>query len=111
VIGDAHLTLAVSTEKYDLIVLDAFSSDTIPVHLLTREAVAGYLRHLADGGVILMHISNRYMELAPTVAAVGAAEGLVGFIKIDDRLQTSPTDYKMNAEVGRWQDIQRMSAI
>ena len=99
VIGDARLTLAASTDKYDLIVLDAFSSDTIPVHLLTREAVAGYLRHLADGGVILMHISNRYMELAPTVAAVGAAEGLVGFIKIDDRPQTSPTDYKMNAEV------------
>ena len=85
VIGDARLTLAASTEKYDLIVLDAFSSDTIPVHLLTREAVAGYLKHLADGGVILMHISNRYMELAPTVAAVGEAEGLAGFIKIDDR--------------------------
>jgi hypothetical protein len=46
-----------------------------------------------------MHISNRYMELAQTVAAVGAAEGLVGLIKIDDRPQTLPTDYTMNAEV------------
>jgi SAM-dependent methyltransferase len=99
VIGDARLTLAASAESYDLIVLDAFSSDTIPVHLLTREAVAGYLRHLKDGGVLLMHISNRYMELAETVAAVGAAEGLVAFIKVDDRPQTSSVDYKMNAEV------------
>jgi hypothetical protein len=99
VVGDARLTLAASTEKYDLIVLDAFSSDTIPTHLLTREAVEGYLNHLAGGGVIVMHISNRYMELADTVAAVGAAEGLGAFIKIDDRTQTSSPDYKMNAEV------------
>jgi spermidine synthase len=94
VVGDARLTLAASTEKYDLIVLDAFSSD-----LLTREAVEGYLNHLTGGGVIVMHISNRYMELADTVAAVGAAEGLGAFIKIDDRTQTSSPDYKMNAEV------------
>jgi hypothetical protein len=66
---------------------------------LTREAVEGYLKHLVGGGVILMHISNRYMELADTVAAVGAAEGLVAFIKVDDRPETSSADYKMNAEV------------
>jgi hypothetical protein len=99
VVGDARLTLAASTERYNLIILDAFSSDTIPVHLLTREAVAGYLKHLADGGVILMHISNRYMELADTVAAVGTAEGLAAFVKVDDRPQASSPDYKMNAEV------------
>ena len=99
VIGDARLTLAASADRYDLIVLDAFSSDTIPVHLLTREAVAGYLKHLTENGVLLMHISNRYMELADTVAAVGAAEGLTTFIKVDDRPQTSSADYKTNAEV------------
>jgi hypothetical protein len=100
VVGDARLTLAASTEKYNLIILDAFSSDTIPVHLLTREAVAGYLKHLAEGGVILMHISNRYMELADTVAAVGTAEGLAAIVvKVDDRPQASPPDYKMTAEV------------
>ena len=98
-VGDARLALAASTEKYDLIVLDAFSSDAIPTHLLTREAVKGYLDHLSDGGVIVMHISNRYMELADTVAAVGAAEDLGAFIKIDDRAQASSSDYKMNAEV------------
>jgi hypothetical protein len=99
VIGDARLTLGASPEKYDLIVLDAFSSDTIPVHLLTREAIQVYLRHLNTGGVILLHISNRYMELADVVAAVAAAENLSTLIRRDDRPQASPPDFKMNAEV------------
>ena len=64
--------------------LDAFSSDAIPVHLLTREAFAGYLSRLAPDGVIVMHISNRHMELGSVVAAVGAAEGLVTYLKQDD---------------------------
>jgi hypothetical protein len=98
-IGDARLTLAASADKYDLIILDAFSSDTIPAHLLTREAVAGYLTRLSLRGVILMHISNRYMELASAIAAVGAAEGLTSFIKLDRRPQASPFDFKENAEV------------
>lgn len=99
VVGDARLTLAASAQSYDLIFLDAFSSDAIPVHLLTREALAGYLRRLRDGGAILMHISNRYMELANLVATVGAAEGLIAFIKEDQRPQASPFDFKTNAEV------------
>ena len=68
-------------KRYDLIVIDAFSSDAIPVHLLTREAVAGYLARLEDNGVLVMHISNRHMELASVVAAVGAAEGLVTYLR------------------------------
>jgi hypothetical protein len=99
VVGDARLTLAASVQRYDLIILDAFSSDTIPVHLLTREAIAGYLSRLRDGGVMLMHISNRYMELAGVVAAVGAAERLVAFVKEDHRPKASPFDFKNNAEV------------
>jgi SAM-dependent methyltransferase len=99
VVGDARLTLSASPERYDLIVLDAFSSDTIPVHLLTREAMQVYLRHLNAGGVIVLHISNRYMELADVVAAVAAAENLTTFIRLDDRPQASPPDFKMNAEV------------
>jgi hypothetical protein len=99
VIGDARLTLTASRQRYDLIILDAFSSDTIPVHLMTREAMAGYRGLLNDGGVILMHISNRYMEVADTVATVAAAEGLVALIKQDDRPEATPFDYKFNAEV------------
>ena len=97
--GDARLTLAASSGRYDLIVLDAFSSDAIPVHLLTREAFAGYLTRLAPNGVIAVHVSNRHMELASVVAAVGAAEGLVAYVKQDDQANDLLKDYRANAEV------------
>jgi hypothetical protein len=77
VLGDARLTLAESPDQYDLIVLDAFSSDAIPIHLMTREAMAIYLSRLAPGGIVLMHISNRHMELASVVAGIAHANGLV----------------------------------
>jgi hypothetical protein len=99
VLGDARLTLAASPRLYDLIVLDAFSSDVIPVHLLTREAAAGYLAHLNPGGALILHISNRHMELARVVAAVGATEGLVTYAKEDRRPDAVPNDFKMNAIV------------
>jgi len=83
VLGDARLTLAASPQRFDLIVLDAFSSDAIPTHLLTREALRGYLAHLAPRGMLLMHISNRHLELAKVVAAVGATEGLTTLLKTD----------------------------
>ena len=70
--GDARLTLErEEPQGYDLIAVDAFSSDAIPVHLLTREAFAVYARHLRPGGVLAVHISNRYLDLAP-VAKAGA---------------------------------------
>src|SRR5215510_11553966 len=99
VVGDARLTLAASEKRFDLIVLDAFSSDAIPVHLLTREALAGYLARLAPGGAIILHISNRHMELARVVAAVATAEGLVTYVKQDDRPASVPDDFKTNALV------------
>ena len=83
VLGDARLTLAASSQKFDLIVLNAFSSDAIPTHLLTREALRGYLAHLAPHGMLLLHISNRHLELAKVVAALGAAEGLTTLVKTD----------------------------
>jgi hypothetical protein len=99
VLGDARLTLLGSTERYDLIVLDAFSSDAIPVHLLTREAITGYLSRLEPGGVLLLHISNRHMDLGPVAAAVGATEGLTTWIKEDSRPDVVPPDFKLNALV------------
>ncbi len=83
VIGDARLTLAASPQQFDLIVLDAFSSDAIPTHLLTREALRGYLAHLSPHGMLLVHISNRHLELAKVVASVGATEGLSTLVKTD----------------------------
>jgi hypothetical protein len=68
VLGDARLSLAGEPpQKFDLLVLDAFSSDAIPVHLLTREAFALYFKHLSPRGVLAVHISNRYLNLKPVV--------------------------------------------
>ncbi len=66
--GDARLTLEkLPPQNYDVIILDAFSSDAIPVHLLTLEAFATYRKQLRPGGVIAVHISNRYLNLEPVV--------------------------------------------
>jgi hypothetical protein len=99
VLGDARLTLAQSHETYDLIVLDAFSSDVIPVHLLTREAIQGYLSRLGRHGALVLHISNRYLELADVVAAIAREEGLASEGKIDVRPDTVPWNYRTNAQV------------
>ena len=99
VAGDARLTLEASTDRYDLIVLDAFSSDTIPVHLLTREAVAGYLSKLTPHGVIVAHISNRHLDLAPIVANVAQSVGLTAFLREDDRAGEFLTTLNANARL------------
>ena len=78
VLGDARLQLQKAPERqYGLLILDAFSSDAIPVHLLTREAVRLYLDKLADGGLIAFHISNRRLDLKPVVANLAEDAGLV----------------------------------
>jgi spermidine synthase len=71
-------------ERYDLIVVDAFSSDAIPVHLLTREALQLYLDMLAPRGVLVLHISNRYLDLEPVVANLAEDAGLGGRLLGDD---------------------------
>jgi spermidine synthase len=80
-IGDARLSLERELARkqpqgYDVLAVDAFSSDSIPVHLITREAVEMYARHLAPGGVIAIHISNRFLDLQPVLANIAAATGL-----------------------------------
>lgn len=78
VLGDARIQMARdSAARYDLILLDAFSSDAIPVHLMTREALDVYLSRLAPGGLISFHVSNRYLDLEPVVAALAYDAGLV----------------------------------
>jgi hypothetical protein len=68
-LGDARLTLeAQPSQQFDLMVVDAFTSDAIPVHLLTREAFALYFRHLKATGILAVHVSNRYLDLVPVVA-------------------------------------------
>jgi SAM-dependent methyltransferase len=77
VMGDARLRLRDSADgSYDLIVIDAFSGDMIPTHLMTREALALYLRKLKPNGVLAFHISNLYLDLAPTLGALARDAGL-----------------------------------
>ncbi|MEJ1967262.1 MAG: fused MFS/spermidine synthase [Rhizomicrobium sp.] len=76
ILGDARLTLKDAARGIDLLVLDAFTSDSVPVHLLTREAFALYRSKLSAHGVVVFHISNRNLELAGVVAASAAANGM-----------------------------------
>jgi hypothetical protein len=93
IIGDARISLAQEPRRsYNSIVLDAFSSDAIPVHLLTREAVDLYLSNLAEDGLLLFHISNRYMDLAPVLARVAASVKLTALDQRDFRVTPSESD-------------------
>jgi hypothetical protein len=77
VLGDARVTIADAKDgAYDVLVIDAFSSDSIPMHLLTREALSLYLRKLAPGGRILFHISSQTLDLAPVIGALAADAGV-----------------------------------
>jgi len=101
VIGDARLSLAKAPNRhYDIFVLDAFSSDVIPVHLLTRQALELYLRKTANNGLLLIHISNRYMDLAPVLDRLANELNLTALIQNDFNLSA-----KLSAEgksASRW---------
>jgi len=84
IIGDARLRLQKATPaRYGMIVLDAFSSDAIPVHLLTVEAVAEYLQALREDGLLVFHISNVFVDLEPVIANLAAVLGLEAFVQDD----------------------------
>lgn len=80
-IGDARITLQDHDIKHELLLIDAFSSDAIPVHLLTREAMKLYFDRLTPNGVLVLHISNRYLSLLPEVTALAEDLGLKGVFK------------------------------
>ena len=82
VLGDGRLSLATAPDGlYDLLIVDAFSSDAIPIHLLTREALALYLRKLSTQGIIVFHISNANLDLSNVMANLAADAQLVGRIE------------------------------
>ncbi|MDG6078595.1 hypothetical protein E3U23_05225 [Erythrobacter litoralis] len=84
VFGDARLQLSQqSGETFDVLAVDAFTSDAIPIHLMTREAFAVYGDVLEDDGVLLVHISNRFVDLAPMVSALGREGGWYGLVRDD----------------------------
>jgi SAM-dependent methyltransferase len=84
-LGDARLNLErEAPQGFDVLAIDAFSSDAIPVHLITAEALAIYRRHVKPGGIIAFHVTNRYLELAPVVQQLADAQGLYAVLVADD---------------------------
>ncbi len=85
VIGDARLTFAREPDGvYDLIIVDAYSSDAIPIHLATKEAMAIYKAKLAPQGAVVMHVSNRHLELSSVVVGIAEENGLTSWVFSED---------------------------
>jgi hypothetical protein len=101
VLGDARLRLRDARgHGNDLIVLDAFSSDAIPVHLLTREAIELYRSKLAPDGMMAFHISNRYLDLAAALGALARDEGLVCRVRQDIRVNSD--EQRLGKSASTW---------
>jgi hypothetical protein len=93
-LGDARLTLADAPDgSYDAIIIDAFTSDAIPIHLLTREAMAIYRAKLSPHGIVGVHISNRHLELASVVAGIAAANRMVSRVNESGDITENDDEY------------------
>lgn len=107
-LGDARLSLAADpSASLDLLALDAFSSDAVPMHLLTREAFATYARVVQPGGLLLVHISNRFFDLNPVVSAAAAEGGWQAMI-LD--YHPSDLDRTRGASLSTWIALSRSPA-
>lgn len=81
IVGDGRLALKQLPQNLDLLLLDAFSSDMVPPHLLTEQAVQAYLQQIQSGGVLAFNLSNRYLDLAPVVGNLAQAHNLLALVK------------------------------
>ena len=95
-LGDARVSLERELREkgaggFDVLAIDAFSGDAIPVHLLTKEAVELYFRHLRPDGVLALHISNRHVDLLPVVKAIATSLGLARTV-VDTEYDDQPVD-------------------
>ncbi len=105
ILGDARIMLEdVPDDSYDVLVLDAFSSDAIPAHLVTREALELYLEKTRETGVIIFHISNRHLDMEPVLAALARDSDLVALIG-DDDVSDAQADERIYSS--RWVTIAR----
>jgi hypothetical protein len=100
VLGDGRLALEKEAELYDLLVLDAFSSDAVPAHLLTREALRIYLAKLAGGGVLAFHVSSNHVDLEPVLGNLARDAGLVCRAREDRAL--SPAQKRAGLRPSHW---------
>ena len=115
ILGDARLSMAdVPPATFDLLVLDAFSSDAVPAHLLTREAMQTYMRAMRPGGVIAFHLSNRYYDLVPAVASTARSTGLaaigLSYVPGAERIDLLAARSSSWVVVGRQRDVARFVA-
>jgi hypothetical protein len=103
VLGDARLTLAREPAgHFGVLVVDAFTGDAVPVHLLTVEALGLYLDKLAEDGIVALHISNQYLELEPVVAAAASAKGLVGLSRRERRADLTEAEWRRGRRPSHW---------
>jgi len=98
-LGDGRLSLAAAADRYDVLILDAYSSEAIPLHLLSREAVRVYRARLAPGGLLVFHISNRYFDLAPVVAGLAQDAGLEWRVRKDE---SDPAEIRRGSIPSTW---------
>ncbi len=100
VLGDARLSIERHTATYDIIIVDAFSSDAIPIHLITKEAIDAYARRLRPGGALLFHVSNRFFHLTPVLAAVAPHVRMSAFVFSDSLI--TPNDVATGKYASEW---------
>ena len=94
VLGDGRLSLEREpVQNYDVMAIDAFSGDSIPMHLITREAMAAYLRHLKPDGVIVFQATNRFVDIAPVVSRLAAEFGMTAVLVSDNPESNDGADY------------------
>jgi len=94
VLGDGRLSLGREPhQQFDLLAIDAFSGDSIPMHLVTREAMEVYLRHIKPGGAIVFQATNRYVDIAPVVERLASAAGLTAVMVSDFPENSRGADY------------------
>jgi spermidine synthase len=124
VLGDARLRLREAMDHtYDVLIVDAFSSDAVPIHLITRQAFELYMQKLAAGGYLLIHVSNRYLNLDPVVGNIAHDLGLAAFSQHDDVVDLPgkmPSDWIVvvktpdllkGASVNRWRQIEPNAGV
>ncbi len=91
IIGDARLSLErEASNQFNVLAVDAFSGDSIPMHLITQEAVRAFMAHVASNGILAYHVSNRFLNLPPVLAEIADREKLVGVV-VDDPAQKDNT--------------------
>jgi len=109
ILGDARLSLKDAPDScYDMIILDAFSSDAIPIHLVTREAVRLYLAKLKPGGILVFHISNRFLDLKPVLGNLAREAGFISLSGLD--LKLSDADLLKKKSASDWVVMARTQA-